>query len=459
MCMASLVDLPINLHFPRYMCICVCQPHKSFLVLLRRSTMDDAEKYLRRVAQIQRNKFGSSGFVSVGLIAQPTADRPSDSLPPRPKRNRSESEAFALSPKIPSSSHEVSSSGESRAGPVSRRSLMDKWFPGDVLKVSTIELSCAPPLSFIESTMDRITAMRERILQLRGGVEDVEAALVDSSPLVISDASTTRGNEAGNDLSNECVRSLRSAFQQFALQPASTFRSTINQFREFQRVKNATDTPTNPNASAWHNFLNQSGPETSKWPLMSHYLWPSSASITLLFTILVQRLLKQFRTLTSCRCNQEQSTLEKDHDVSMKCSDSLPPKHRELLIFLRLFMPTTSPNDNSGVRSGFSAWLISCLCVLDTPLDPDTDRLASSLFNTCCNQVRVIGEIMEISGDQRGLLMETLIQKRNEQNMPLPKVYNTLSDVGAEEILALYTLIIILTKVFRQNQNRLIPLS
>lgn len=430
----------------------ITQPENIYIPTSSRTPMDEAEKYLRRVAQIQRNKFGSSGFISVCAATPSTSEDHGSSLPPRRKRSRGTGEPINSPATESLTPVENTTGSSSKTAPVVRRSLMDKWFPGDVLKVSTIELSCAPPLSYIELTTERITAMREKILQLRCGIEDVEAALNGHQPVT----TTAKETQDDDDLPKECVRSLRSAFQQFAARPATTIRSTMRQFQEFQRAKNAMNSPANPNASAWHRFLNENGPETMKCPQMSNFLWTSSASVTLLFTILVQRFLKQFRTLTSSSYSQET-----DGGASSEVPnviDSFPPKQRELLIFLRLFMPTTSSDQKSSVSSGFSVWLLSCLCVLDTPLDPDTDRLASSLFNACCNQVRVIGEVTKVSGDQRGLLLETLIQKKDDQKS-MPKAYDTLSDVGPEEILALYTIIIILTKVFRQNQNRLIPLS
>lgn len=155
---------------------------------------------------------------------------------------------------------------------------------------------------------------------------------------------------------------------------------------------------------------------------------------------------------------------------------SLTKEQRRLLVFLRLFMPTTegavttaqqrggdgdggAPRGGPRSSCGYGVWLLACLVALDIPLDPDTDRLVHELFRTCCDQVRLIGECKGVRGDQRGSLLDAL---RREDALPTerawPKAFTSLDDVGTPELLALYTILIVLAKLFRQNQNRLIPL-
>lgn len=144
----------------------------------------------------------------------------------------------------------------------------------------------------------------------------------------------------------------------------------------------------------------------------------------------------------------------------------------QLLVFLRYLMPVCEPaipaeeaagdhpRTHEGRRScGYGVWLLACLVALDTPLDPDTDRLVHDLFRTCCDQVRVIGEWKGTRGEQPGLLLTALRQEETgDEEGPWHKAYTSLRDVGKAELLALYTIIIVLAKLFRQNQNRLIPL-
>lgn len=144
----------------------------------------------------------------------------------------------------------------------------------------------------------------------------------------------------------------------------------------------------------------------------------------------------------------------------------------KLLAFLRALMPAVEHETGDGDgedaprrSSGYGQWLLACLVALDTPLVPDTDRLVHELFRTCCDQLRVLGEWKGVNGDQSGALLDQL--RREEQEVRTAssgdgsvggKTYGSLADVGKEELLALYTIIIVLAKLFRQNQNRLIPL-
>lgn len=383
--------------------------------------MDEAEQYFRRAAQIRKKTFGPSGFTVKSF-----------------KRL-----------------NEAGGSGEdppSVSSTTSRVSLIEKWFPGNMLKMTTIEPSCAPSTSFVRETMERITQLRERMLQLRSGIEDIDKELAAVGALQIDSSNV------------DLLLNLQNFLNQFVCFPCKKRKTNHQQLIEYQRIKSSVNAPVRPNSTEWHKFLNEFGPETPHLPLVSYFLWCSSASITLLFTILIQRFLKRFDSALHNEKNNS-SGLSKEDPLSIARSSELPENScsnsdsfHELLIFLRLFMPLRpcEGTEGSQMHSGYSLWLFSCLAFLDTPLDPDTDRLASNLFRKCCDQVRAIGRLKQTTGNQQGLLLQSLSEQRKD--IVFPKEYRSSDDVGEEELSALYSLIIILSKIFRQNQNRLIPL-
>lgn len=441
--------------------------------------MDSAAKYLRRVAEIRVKAFGSSGFLS----AEPDSTSPSFTSSSNPentpesapkKRSRSPScdpgtlvntpSAHFTSETTPHTSVDVLHRTEF-ASTAPRVSLMEKWFPGNALKISTIEQSCSPSEEYVKVTTSKIIEMREKMLLLRNGVEDVENAL----------KSFGVAEMIGEGIQEEVVANLRPLINQFSLQKSKSTSCAKLQLTEFLRVKHSLFVPTTANALRWHEFLNEKGPETPVFPFTSFFLFPSSASLTLLFTILIQRLQKRYRSnkeeQKSLTCdeyltppsvptsNDDKNELS-TKDSHLSALDSFESE-QNLLIFLRLFMPVASLKEtepsSSPITSGYSTWLLACLTVLDTPLDPDTDRLASTLFHLCCDQVRVIGKLIKVTGDQRGSLADAILERKRPNSLCL-KRYTSIEDVGYEELLGLYTIIIVLSKIFRQNQNKLIYL-
>lgn len=440
--------------------------------------MNDDAHYLRRVAEIRQKAFGSSGFLSAErsaysqcLIKSARNENRNDEPPS--KRSRASSEGTgSLAPAlstlpIDSRSFQSKDSGIDRSDspPAARRiGLMEKWFCGNVLKVATIEHSSAPSQDYVESTMARITEFREKMLLLRNGAEDIESTLKAYGVA----GSTVEG------IPEKVLSQIRSLINQFAFQKSNSLSCAKMQLAEFLRVKQTLSVPTGTSAVEWHEFLNQRGPETPFFPITSFFVFPSSASLTVLFIVLTQRLQKRYR-----RCKEEEKNQENEKSVFPptldECTENgdgssavsisnlnpdLSESERNLLIFLRLFMPVAALGEDnvSPCFSGYFTWLLACLTVLDTPLDPDTDRLASSLFHLCCSQVRAIGELKNVTGEQRGVLADVLLKER-ERNFSRRKRYNFVEDVGHEELLALHTIIILLSKIFRQNQNKLICLG
>lgn len=442
--------------------------------------MDSAAKYLRRVAEIRVKAFGSSGFLS----AEPSSTSPCFTTPSESenkpesapkKRSRSpcyDNDTLANAPSGPFISETTphTTDGELHriefSSTAPRVSLMEKWFPGNALKISTIEQSCAPSEEYVKTTTSKIVEMREKMLLLRNGVEDVVNALKSFGVAEMK----------GESIQEDVLASLRPLINQFSLQKSKSSSCAKLQLAEFLRIRHSLLVPSSANALKWHEFINEKGPETPVFPLTSHFLFSSSASLTLLFTILTQRLQKRYRCckeeqkgLTSGECptppsvttsndNKKELSTKNSHSSALGSCES----EENLLIFLRLFMPVASLHEtepsSSPSSSGYSTWLLACLTVLDTPLDPDTDRLASTLFHLCCDQVRVIGKLMKVTGDQRGSLTDAIMEKRRP-NAPRFKRYTSIEDVGYEELLGLYTIIIVLSKIFRQNQNKLIFLG
>lgn len=417
--------------------------------------MDDADAYLKRVAKINKKKFGSNGYLSASRhVSAPTERGGEPFLPSRRKKRERSSEGDAaptLSQRTDDSNVGTLLSAVDTAPSQGMRvptiNLIDKWFPGNALKVSSISVSASPPLTYTEATVKRFTSDREKMLLLRGGVEDLIAAL--SSPVFL---------ESEEKWSKESLRVIYNVLRHFASRTSFSSCFVKKQIREFQRVKTRVSVPCGPSAAAWHEYLNQHGPETNEFPWTSDFLFPSSASITILFTILTQKLLRRLRILKGS-LSDEAMMRNKDEALMSEArkfefAENTPEAERDTLLFFRLFMPSRTCSDDE-TYSGYATWLTATLTCLDTPLDPDTHRLANNLFHTCCEQLRALGELKGATGDRRGALIELLSTGGSND---LVKSYNTITDVGREEVFALYTLIIPLAKIFRQNENRLIIL-
>lgn len=440
--------------------------------------MDSADSYLRRAAQIRKKIFGSSGFLCAepgppALCLNKSFKPESNQGSASKKRSRSPScsddcpmlpaSPLSLGDQVPQSQR-VGAADSEVSRSTRRISLMEKCFPRNALKVEAIGHSNAPSQDYVEGTMARIIEIREKMLLLRNGAEDIESALKSFGISKIT----------GENLPVEVLRHMRLLIDQFALQRSNSLHSSKMQLLEYLRIRRSISVPLGVNALMWHEFLNQKGPETPFFPITSFFVFPSSASLTLLFTILTQRLQKQYHLAKEKAMSHLKGDILSSEGVFAKNSNdsatikfsclnpNLSESQQNLLIFLRLFMPTVLLHEHETSAclrsSGYFMWLLACLTVLDTPLDPDTDRLASSLFHLCCAQVRAIGEVKGVEGDQRGALADAL---KNETGRchTYRKQYDSIDDVGLEELLGLHTIIIVLSKIFRQNQNKIIFLG
>ncbi|CCW60000.1 unnamed protein product [Phytomonas sp. EM1] len=309
------------------------------------------------------------------------------------------------------------------------------------------------------------------------------------------------------------LASISEALAQFALEPYQRSGTVKQQLRQLMHRKNIFATPHSFRIELLQEFLDLKGPETSNLPTLSHFIWLSSVGTTELFTTLTQRFLRRIRTHASSANdtlgemvyqvsgtegspktsgdNEEENNSPccKRDDMTATANDfqnkpgdqsgALPPSvsltqsQQLLLSFFRAFMPIWGvPHEvstvgladgaTSGPRlmsSGYGVWLLACLVALDTPLDPDTDRLVHRLFRTSCEQIRVLGEWKGVHGEKRGALLEALEKCDSSSLLDAKyKTYIRIEDLGAEDLRALYTIVVILAKFFRQNQNRFIPL-
>lgn len=401
-------------------------------------------------------------------------------------------------------------------GVTQRINLMAKWFPAS-LQERKLDAAIAPSATFVEATVERVNRVREYVLTLRYGIDDVEALLEESrqshpSAWTQVTASPQRRREYW-DLSRADIRSLVravgvrpivAALTEFvgeaaAVSPASA-ASAVYRIAALRRRVTA---PATYNIKGWHEYLNASGPESGRAPRLSDTLWLSAASTTAMFTTVVSRLLRGARTFAEAggavggaRDGDDASDTKsadgdsvagdrprfydntEDADAEEKgggaeadrswllstalvFDSALTPEQRAALSFLRFLMPTAHATPWRGDSStGYGVWVFAAFAGLDIPLDPDTDRLANDLFRTCCRHLRTLGEWQRVSGSRRDALLEKLGSRSTVAGSaarPLP-TYASLRDVCKEDVLAIYTIVVALARFFRQNQDHFIPL-
>lgn len=482
--------------------------------------MDDAETYLKRVSKLKRQHFGK-GFVAVsatstspslepsaGIVIVDLSEANRSAVLPMKKRRRCPSSSSDCQPEGNTSpmSKIVTPDAPSRPlpsmhdplvqPPIKRLTLFDKWFPGNTLKKATVEAAHAPNSDFVHETVDRITAVRERMITLRSGVEDLERLLVEIGG---PSRTATSGDDSGSRLiwsADELTELLNSrtcdavgeALAEIGGKRVFKLAAVRSLVARVMKRKWALRTPSHFSLKQWHSYLNQYGPESGRTPTVSEFIWMNSPNTTALFTMLTQRFLRGIRETPQkveqgSVCDvaarddsdigsegvEDAAPCTVEHEIANSCwlsswhpvaPSGATDAQCQLLTFLRYLMPVTRVAEGFGhpqsQAAGYGVWLLACLTSLDFPLDPDTDRLVHDLFRTLCDQVRVLGEWKDIHGEQRGTLMLAL-----QAEAPLDKSvkeYTSLGDIGVEEVRALYTLIVTLAKFFRQNQNRLIPL-
>ncbi|CAM72584.1 conserved hypothetical protein [Leishmania infantum JPCM5] len=394
-------------------------------------------------------------------------------------------------------------------GVAQRINLMAKWFPAS-LQERKLDAAVAPSMMFVEATVDRVNKMREYVLILRYGIEDVEALLEESRQT----QSNVWGKESadGNsthqrprreywDLSSSEVRELvRSVGLPTFAQALAEFSDAVfgshwsaaaAVYRLLSRRRRVC-APMDYNIKAWHEYLNTHGPEGGRPPRLSDVLWLSAASASAMFTATASRLLRGARCCAeqisvsdaslddraSCTASEGDSgpsdrprffdntetAAEENEPVStrvwlMSAPVIFPPtlshEQRAVLSFLRFLMPTSHSLRERTTSVGYGVWLFAAFSALDIPLDPDTDRLAHDLFRTCCRHLRTLAAWQGVSGSTRDLLLSKLHPRRPDAAPPL---YTSLDDIRREDVLALYTIVVVLARFFRQNQDHFMPL-
>ncbi|CAD2214223.1 hypothetical protein ADEAN_000166700 [Angomonas deanei] len=420
--------------------------------------MSDADEYLKRVADMKKQRF-SKGYIST----PPPPTKPS--LPMKKKRNRGDSPSEVRAPVAPKVAEAVPAKSPNAV------SLFDKYFPGNTLKEATVEVCHAPPEDFVEKTVARFVQWRERIIALRSGVEDIGRFLRNAG---YEEAKGFDRAYIDSLITNENWTEAKEELEQFCSHPPNTRKGTAQCIRHILRRKSAQQAPPMFSIVRWHHFIDHYGPEANRYPSVSTLVWISSSSTTAFFTVFTQRLLRSVtQALVVAKSGAVQSAYteqdfsntasdeEKEEGSNGKgwlvaqqplLEDSISDACKGLLVFLRLLMPSVSV-EGDRKSSGLGVWLSAALTGLDFPLDPDTDRLAHELFRSACDHVRVLGEWKKVQGNTRGALLLAFPEVGPEN-----KTYTSMDCISREDVLALYTLIVVLAKCFRQNVNHLIPL-
>jgi hypothetical protein len=137
---------------------------------------------------------------------------------------------------------------------------------------------------------------------------------------------------------------------------------------------------------------------------------------------------------------------------------------RELLRFLRFLMPCGSVEDGAPRSRGLGVWWYSAAASVDLLVDPDTDRALHELFRNVCQHIKTLCDVLrgpdgsKFSNDKRGALLDFLTQRNYRADDVHVKNYWDVADVDQHDLLAMYTLLVLLAKVFHQNQNNLLNL-
>ncbi|KAF8297687.1 putative Gem-associated protein 2 [Trypanosoma cruzi] len=478
---------------------------------------DDAESYLRLASKLKWKHF-ARGHNSVSqkqgeVVGENPANCPSKPpmrLPmkkPRRIRDSDSDDERGTAPRrdaaeAPSISSFSSSPSFARkpcnGAPIT---LMEKWFPGSTLGNATLDAAEAPTPEYTDLTMARMNVVRERFLTLRGGVEDV-----------LKYAVANGDGDFTEDRADWDWRALRDTLSQ--LTSRDVFRTKKRVVRAVQWLlankPSSISIPKRPTVRLWERYLNEHGPECGHMPPLSLLVWLDSARTTALFAALVDRTLRFYKQGMKAAMHTSQKVDETIFEVSENTNvnddkkdeeevdeedeeeDLQPHNARDenihgtnedskqllfftqltplygggareeiisLLSFLRVFMPVDAVDASGNVvgRSvGHGIWLYACLSAVDTPLEPDLDRLVHEFFRICCQQIRTLGEVHGIRGGNRGAIVHAFSPRSGDTTTR--REYNSIDDVRKEDVLALHTIIIILAKLFRQNQNRLIPL-
>ncbi|KAG8342962.1 putative Survival motor neuron (SMN) interacting protein 1 (SIP1) [Trypanosoma vivax] len=495
---------------------------------------DEAESYLRRATSLRWKHFPNNcSVVAISPVESHRGGIASGKLPMKKRKRGDDEDNENVATKchahegttavVSSSSYADTTSlppdpKSDGAAPTkhTKITLMDKWFPGSTLRSATLDPAQAPPLCFIDMSVERMKAAREHLLNLRAGVEDVMRFAHLSSRCAAEDIERS--------IPEWSWLELRDTLLQFASHE-SFYRKAgvVNAVKNIMLTRPCASIPRVPRSSSWNGYLMRCGPEQGYEPSLSLFIWLDSACTTALFTAAVERLLKLYKngmkpavySFYDAQDNPEEHTTDEVGSNSNVSEDAasegvnysdetndskqalasqrvgnecqieegkfpntgegllfldkhLPPLSRNgvsddvisLLSFMRAMMPVDyldkSGKNVIGHSTGYGIWLYACFAAVDTPLDPDLDRLVHELFRVCCRQLQTLGEQYNIRGDDRGAIARALDARPTYSSTRCQ--YNTLSDLRRDDVLALHTIVVVLAKLFRQNQNRLVPL-
>ncbi|KPA80031.1 hypothetical protein ABB37_05051 [Leptomonas pyrrhocoris] len=412
-------------------------------------------------------------------------------------------------------------------GVAQRISLLSKWFPAS-LQEGKLEAAVAPGPEFVEATVERINKARDYVLALRYGIEDVETLLEETRDTQGKLWRGTEHNTNGEDdvqdarkrhywqLSGKSITKLvkvrgvdsfKEALSEFADEVPSTSAEVAAAIRNVVHRRRRLCVPLEYNVRGWHDVLDARGPEAGYVPHLSDVLWLSVASVTAMFSVVTQRLLRGARALeatnnsinfrkASLHDQRAEETASEDGEArprffdntavdSESANDNAPQKteaclwlanapiqfqanltaeEKSVLAFLRYLMPTSEEEvaaaaeegaaPTGRISTGLGVWLYASFTTLDTPLDPDTARLAHDLFRTCCRHLRTLGGWKGVRGSMRNALLKEFPSRKKGAKA----AYASLNEIAREDVLALYSIVVVLARLFRQNQDLFIPL-
>jgi hypothetical protein len=145
------------------------------------------------------------------------------------------------------------------------------------------------------------------------------------------------------------------------------------------------------------------------------------------------------------------------NDAPSKFSSDVSQEQQETLRFFRHLMPLQLDHASTAASStGLGAWFFASATAVDLPVDPDLDRLFNELFRACCKHITVLSE--HFKGVDAPLLVRVEQGKADGRTPLSRREYWAMGDVGEEEVMALYTVLVILAKILRQNQNNTVPI-
>ncbi|KPI83280.1 hypothetical protein ABL78_7694 [Leptomonas seymouri] len=402
-------------------------------------------------------------------------------------------------------------------GVAQRIGLLAKWFPA-ALQEGKLEAAVAPGSDFVEATVERMNKARDYVLALRYGIEDVETLLKGTRDTQWR-LWVRKDGKAGEEVHTQDARErcywqvsggaiaklvkvsgvgpFKKALSEFADKVPSTSAEVATAVRAVVHRRRRLSVPLEYSPKSWQYVLDTRGPEMGYVPHLSDILWLSVASATAMFAVVTQRLLRGARTLAQsnttgrgCVLPGEQLAGEvaevdgqddvrffdntvDDTDASSvsqeaegrlwlaNCAVQFHPElsadEKSVLAFLRYLMPV-GEGDGTATQGrtscGLGVWLYAAFTTLDAPLDPDTSRLAHDLFRACCRHLRTLGAWKGV----RGSLRNTLLKEFPSRPRGAKPTYASLNDVAQEDVLALYTIVVVLARFFRQNQDHFIPL-